>query len=341
MKEYERIAAALTLKGIETVCYAKVLTEPDLHMINGGREIFLKERCNAMIALGGGSVIDAAKAINMLCANGGNIESYQMDGRQVTHHGPLFIAIPTTSGAGAEATKISVITNNYNGLKKSLHHASMIADIVILDPLQTTSLPANLTATTGMDALSHAIESFVSLNANTLTEIYGLKAIELINGALLKAVREPENIEARSDMMLGSYLAGCATAAGVGVAHIMAQPLGGIYKIPHGDACSIFLPTSMELNLSFATKKYAKIAQALGVARTTGSDRENAESGVNRVKALRKEIGAPTALRSYIVTQEYDVDEVMNVIKSTTGHISCNPRPLDDDFMKEIFHRCL
>ena len=187
---YIRIARALTEAGIEHVCYDKVAGEPDLHMINGGRDIFLDQHCDCTLALGGGSVIDTAKAIGMLAVNGGNVEDYQMNGKQVTAVPPLFIAVPTTSGTGAEATKTSVVLNNYNGLKKSLYHTTMIADIVILDPSLTTGLPAKITAATGMDALSHAIESYVSLNASPLTEMYGLKAIELINQSL-KNVQNP------------------------------------------------------------------------------------------------------------------------------------------------------
>jgi alcohol dehydrogenase class IV len=199
---YIRIARALTEAGIEHVCYDKVAGEPDLHMINGGRDIFLDQHCDCTLALGGGSVIDTAKAIGMLAVNGGNVEDYQMNGKQVTAVPPLFIAVPTTSGTGAEATKTSVVLNNYNGLKKSLYHTTMIADIVILDPSLTTGLPAKITAATGMDALSHAIESYVSLNASPLTEMYGLKAIELINQSLKDACQNPGDLEARGNMML-------------------------------------------------------------------------------------------------------------------------------------------
>ena len=180
-EQFKRIAASLDEAGIGYVVYDKVVTEPDLHMINGGRETLSRGRPDRTMALGGGSVIDVTKTIGMLSVNGGNVEEYQMEGRQVTTAPPLFIAIPTTSGTGAEATKTSVVYNNYNGLKKSLYHTTMIADIVILDPTLTVALPEKITVATGMDALSHAIESYVSLNASPMTEMYGLKAIELIN----------------------------------------------------------------------------------------------------------------------------------------------------------------
>lgn len=259
-----------------------------------------------------------------------------MEGRQVKTVPPLFIAVPTTSGTGAEATKTSVVYNNYNGLKKSLYHTTMIADVVILDPELTTGLPKAITSATGMDALSHAIESYVSLNASPLTEIYGLKSMELVIKNLSIACREPENLEARGNMMIASYLGGCAITSGIGIAHIMAQPLGAKYKIPHGDACSIFLPVAMKLNLDYAEKKYADIAKALGVYRHGATDRDNALAAIERVKQLRVEIGAPVSLKPYI-KEEPNMAEIIDVIKRTTGHITCNPRPLNEKLMEEAF----
>ncbi len=149
----------------------------------------------------------------------------------------------------------------------------MIADVVVLDPALTLTLPPAITAATGMDALSHAIESFVSLNATPLTEMYGLKAIELVNENLEKAYSNPDDVDARAGMMLASYLGGCAITAGIGIAHIMAQPLGGEYGIPHGDACSIFLPASIRLNSEYAEEKYVKISHAMGVGAAAAKNR--------------------------------------------------------------------
>ena len=335
-EQFKRITASLDNAGIEYVVYDKVISEPDLHMINGGRDLFLAEGCDCTMALGGGSFIDVTKTIGMLSVNGGLVEEYQMNGKQVTTAPPLFIAIPTTSGTGAEATKTAVVFNNYNGLKKSLYHTTMIADIVILDPTLTVALPRKITVATGMDALSHAIESYVSLNASPMTEMYGLKAIEMINKYFITACNEPSNIEARGGMMIASYLGGCAITAGIGIDHIMAQPLGAMFHIPHGDACSIFLPVSMELNLDYATAKYAKIAEALGVADPSKSDRDNALAAIEKVKSLRAEVGAPDHLAPYI-KEPVSNDFLIDTVKRTTGHITCNPKPLDEQLMLDAF----
>ncbi len=325
---------------IEVELYDEVRGEPDLCVIDNGAKKFNDTKCDCTIALGGGSVIDVAKAIGMIAINGGCVEQYQMEGKVPSTTPPLFIAIPTTSGTGAEATKVSVVYNNNNGLKKSLYHTTMIADISILDPTLVVDLPKAITVSTGMDALSHAIESFVSLNANPISEMNGLKAIELINENLEEVVRNPSNMIARGNMMLASYLGGCAITAGIGIAHIMAQPLGALFHIPHGDACSIFLPASMELNIEHATEKYAKIAQALKVAIPSNSDRDNAQLGIQRVKDLRNNIGAPVSLRPYIKEMPSEED-LIATIKKTTGHITCNPRPLDEALMMAAYNSVL
>jgi alcohol dehydrogenase class IV len=326
---------------IDVVLYDQIKGEPDLEVINGARDLYLKEKCDCMIAIGGGSVIDTAKAANMLVANGGNVEEYQMEGRKVTKNSSLFIAVPTTAGTGAEATKTSVVTNNQNGLKKSLYHSSMIADIVILDPSLTVQLPSGLTAATGMDALSHGIESYVSLNATVLSQMYSLKAIQLVNENLLTAVNEPENILARGNMLLASYFGGCAISAGIGIAHIMAQPLGAMFHIPHGDACSIFLPASMELNMADAYEKYAVIAEVMGVLDSSVSSLENGMNAIKRVEELRSQIHAPEHLADFSGVKQADAVTILDIVKRTTGHITCNPRLLDDDLILTMYEKCL
>lgn len=311
-----------------------VKTEPDLHIINSGRDKYLKQGCDCLIALGGGSVTDTAKAIGLLVTNGGLAEQYQMDGKEVTELCPTLICIPTTAGTGAEATKVSVVKNNYNNLKKSMYHNNMIADIVILDPTLTTALSPRLTASTGMDALSHAIESYVSLNANHFSEMYSLKAIELITQSLEICYREPYNLKARKEMLLASYFGGCSLTAGIGIAHIIAQPIGAMLDIPHGDTCSIFLPIAMELNLTSATGKYCNIARALGVFSANKSEMENAKTGVLKVIEIRSQINAPTKLTPYL-PETLDMDELLDIIEKTTGHITCNPRKVTKELLIE------
>lgn len=338
---YERIGKSLESVGIGYFVYNRIKGEPDLHVINNGRDLYLTEGCDCTLAVGGGSVLDAAKAIGMIVTNGGLAEDYQMNGRVATTLPPFFIAVPTTAGTGSEATKVSVVKNNYNGLKKSMYHDTMIADVSILDPLVTVGMPKHLTAATGMDALSHAIESYVSLNATPISEMNGLQSIRLIKRSLEKVCRYPEDVQARGDMLVGSYFGGCAISAGIGIAHIMAQPIGAMYNIPHGDACSIFLPLAMEFNLEYATKKYADIAEALGVAVYGDSVQENALRAIEEVKRIRTSIGAPDSLKPYLSGQRPDFDFMVETVKKTTGHVTCNPRKVDEQVYRQIFNLAL
>lgn len=337
---YKKLIEELEEKGIDYYEYKNIKGEPDLNVINEGRDKFEEEKCDSCLAIGGGSVIDSVKAIGMLVNNGGKVEEYQMEGRQVKKVSPFFIAVPTTAGTGSEATKVSVIENNYNGLKKSIYHNTMIADIAILDPCLTTSLPKNVTAMTGMDALAHSIESYVSLQANPISEMYGLKAISLIKDNLVNAYNEPDNIEARKNMLLASYFGGMAITASIGIAHIMGQPLGAVFNVPHGGIVSIFLPLAMELNLDKCSKKYEDISKALDIYDPDKSEKENGLEAIKYVKNLRNKINAPDSLKPYI-DKEISDEEIVDVVMKTTGHVKTNPVYVDSEVIKDIYKKAI
>jgi len=339
MQGLNELKESLQNENIGFVLCDSVKAEPDLHVIDNASDTVISEGCEGVIAIGGGSIMDAGKAIAMLAGNGGKIEEYQMQGKKITKPCLPLIAIPTTSGTGSEATKVSVIYNNNNGLKKSVYSPYMIADVAIFDPELTLKLPKKLTASTGMDALSHAIESYVSLDATDVSEMYSLKALELINKSLINAVNNGDDVTARGDMMLASYLAGCAISAGIGVAHIIAQPMGGLFKIPHGDACSIFLPISMETNLNYSLKKYRKIAEVLEVCDKNMDDRSAALAGIERVKEIRALTNAPDSLKGYIDKNSLDMEDALNKIIAATGHIKCNPRPMSRELIADIIDK--
>ena len=335
------LAERLAQTGLQAMIYSDVKTEPELAVINHGAKLLAGNRCDGVIGIGGGSVLDAAKAIAMLATNSGLIEEFQMGEKAITEPTLPTIMVPTTAGTGSEATKVSVVFNNNNGLKKSVYSPYMIADVAILDPQLTVSSPSRLTASTGMDALSHAVESYVSLNATPMTEMFGLKAMELINRSVLRAVTCGEDLEARSDMLLASFLAGCALNAGIGVAHIIAQPFGGEYKVSHGDACSIFLPPAMEVNLEYSLKKYCRIAEALGVGAGGANEEDVAQAGINRVKEIRMQTGAPGKISEVMDRSHLDIDAAVRNIQGATGHIKCNPRLVDAKLLSEVIAKAL
>jgi len=339
------ILAALNKAGASAYICDLVQDEPDLTVVDRLVLLIKEQKCDAVIALGGGSVLDAAKAAAMIATNGATTEEYQMQGRAITIPALPLIAIPTTAGTGSEATKVSVIYNASNNLKKSFYSPHMIAEIVILDPAVTLALPAKVTAFTGIDALSHAIESYVSLNANVYTQMYSLKAIELIGKSITTAANDSSNVAARADMLYASYFAGVALHAGIGLAHIIAQPMGGLYKIPHGEACSIFLPYSMEFNLELRVKEYCDIGRALGL-QLNGDTVQNARATIDKVKELIASVNTATTLTPYLQAagvklEGQTLDETVDFVTQATVHIKCNPRMVDSAAIKDVISKAL
>ena len=334
----EQIISDISSIGVKFCKCDPIKGEPDLYAIDRAVKTLKEQKCDCVLAVGGGSVMDTGKAVAMISTNGGTAEEYQMQNRPIENPTLPVIMVPTTAGTGSEATRVSVIYNNNNHFKKSIYSPYMIAETVILDPLVTVDLPARLTATTGIDALSHAIESYVSLDATPYTEMYSLKALELISRSLRKAVEDGKNIQARTDMLYASYFAGCALQAGIGLAHIIAQPIGGLLKIPHGDACSIFLPHSMEYNREHSIKKYSDIARILG-SDSKENDLHNVDYAIDRVKSLIHAVNGPTDIKPYIKKNEFDLDKAVEAIHGSTSHIKCNPRPVTVEAIQSVLRK--
>jgi len=329
----------ITDQGITAYADDSIKGEPSISDIDRLVKVVNQNECQAVVAIGGGSVMDAAKAVAMIATNGGNVEQYQMEGKPVTKPCLPLIAVPTTAGTGSEATRVSVVYNHKNKLKKSFYSPLMIADAVVLDPELTFSLPTDITVSTGIDALSHAIESYVSLNATPYTEMYGLKAMELIQENLPRCVANGNDASARSNMMLASFFAGCALNAGIGLAHMIAQPLGGLLKIPHGVACAIYLPYAMQYNVAHSTKKYCDIARVMGVKSSENSVAV-AQEGIERVQIYLQALKAPTKITTYL-NDAFDLDDAVKTIMGATSHIKCNPRIVDADVIRRTVEQTL
>lgn len=324
---------ALKKTGHAYVLDASLAGEPSTEDIDRIAAKAIAANCGAVVAIGGGSVMDAAKAVAMLCTNGGSIEQYQMEGKPIDIPALPIIAVPTTSGTGSEASKVSVVYNPKNQLKKSFYSPSMIAGTVILDPQLTTDLPKSVTVSTGIDALSHAIESYVSLNATPYTEMFSLQSMRLVVQSLEACISDPKDLTARGNMMLASYFGGCALNAGIGFAHIIAQPLGGLIKIPHGVACAIYLPYAMRYNVDFSIHKYCEIARIFGAE---GEDSPAlANAGIEQVAAYLKRLNAPDSIAAYL-PDHFDIDAATDAVLKATGHIQCNPRPVTREAIREV-----
>ena len=258
-----RVIGLLGHAGIKAAAFSAISGEPNSRHVSAGILAAKETGTDCVIALGGGSSIDTAKAGAVLAVNPG-LAFVDIAKQMKLNRLPL-IAIPTTSGTGSEATRVSVITNESSGLKENPGHPSLVPDIAVLDPQLSVSLPPGLTAFTGMDALTHAIEAYVSSKANSLSDLFAFKAMKIIGQCIEKAVTDGTDLEAREKMALASCLAGVAFSnASTNLAHAGGRALGTYFHVPHGLSVALLLPFVMEFSLEAAEDRYAKVAVALG-----------------------------------------------------------------------------
>ena len=321
-------------KDCQLFVYPEVNSEPTIEIIDKGSLLCQREKTEIVLGIGGGSVLDAGKAISLLQRNPGSIRDYQMGKRDIENKGITYIAIPTTAGTGSEATKTIVITNKEERIKKSINHPYAVPDIAILDSNLSLSLPSHITALTGIDALSHALESYVSLNANPFTQGVGLKAIELIGENLREVVRNGKDIKARENMLLASYLAGISLNGGVGIAHILAQPIGAVCGLSHSEAIGVLLPRVIEINAKYAAERYLKIGNTLG------KNIDKPEEIAKIVEELSREVGIKTTFSEFGIDEE-KIPEILISVSRSTMHIKTNPRPVDKSLLKEVLRRSI
>lgn len=328
-----RITASLEAAAIPCTVHEKVDPEPGLKLADGAAKLAKQKKCDCVVGAGGGSAMDVAKAVSILLTNGGKAEDYIGLGK-IGKPGVPRIMIPTTAGTGAEVTFTAVFINEKTNSKAGMNGDPLYPDVAILDPALTTSIPPRVTAATGIDALTHALEAYVSTQAHPVSDMYALEAIELIAGNLGKAFANGENLEARSNMLLGSLLAGKALAtAGVGLVHAMAYPLGGMHKIPHGLANAVLLPYVMAYNLVGAPERFAALAEMFGVDTAAMTLREAAQAAVEAVYHLNDDVGIPKNLRELGIPRE-DIPEMARIALTVTRPVANNPRkPTLDEVM--------
>ncbi|MGI6226596.1 MAG: iron-containing alcohol dehydrogenase [Peptococcales bacterium] len=290
----DRLETLLSHEGFITQVFQDIKPNPrDQDCILGGK-VAKEFRADVIIALGGGSVIDAAKIICVLQTLGGTPQEYRGKDKIPQPVTPL-IVIPTTAGTGSEVTRSSVISDTLSKTKFTVKDVKIAPKLAIVDPELTYDLPPHLTASTGMDALVHAIEAYTCKEANPISDALALKAMELIYPNLRKAFQNGKNQIARYNLMVGSTIAGMAFShADVAAVHCMAEAIGGLYDTPHGVANSMFLPYLIEYNAVADISKHATIARTIGIATPSLSDVEAAEILVKEMKKLAEDLSIPT-----------------------------------------------
>ena len=336
----DKVMALLKAAGVKDVhLYEQVEHDPSTETVDLGAKMARECRADVVIGMGGGSALDAAKAIACMVKNEGSVAEYQ-SGREIKRPGVPFIALPTTAGTGAEVTKNSVLTNKEKESKQSVRSPYMIAKVAIVDPLLTISMPPSVTAATGMDALTQAIETYVTLAPNPVSDTLALRAVGSISQNLVRAFIDGNDIEARDGMALGSMMTAMAFAnAKLGAVHGLAHPIGALFDVPHGVACALLLPYVMQHNLSVKAARYAQIARAMGQDTSKArSEDAAARMAVDAVREMLSQLQLPQHLRDVGIFQ-YDIMAIAGAAGGSS--LSNNPRPTTSASLQEILNTAL
>ena len=332
----EMVEKALVTEGIKMGLFDKVEPEPPVRIVDECVQTIIAGKYDLILGLGGGSALDVAKGAAAVAPNGGKVLDY-VGIDTIPKRGLPKILLPTTAGTGSEATRVFVMTDEADNTKKVVYSNFLLSDVAMLDPMLTVSMPPVVTADTGLDALVHAIEAYVSVNTTPFAEILAIEAITLIAYNLPIAFGKGSNIQARYNMLLAANLAGAAfTSGGLGAVHGLAYVLGTDYHMAHGRSNAIMLPHVMSFNLTGNIEKYAHIAQAMGENVEGSSLHEAAGKSVDAVKKLLTAVNIPFDLSSYGIP-EGDLPKLVEGGLKQSRLFAPNPRDLSGEDVKNIY----
>jgi alcohol dehydrogenase class IV len=335
----EKVLPFLDEAGLEYRSWSDFSANPRDYEVEEGSRLYTENSCDAVLAIGGGSTIDAAKAVATLSTNEGRIQDYEgID--LINNPLPPLIVVPSTAGSGSDVSQFSIIADSERKIKMTIISKSLIPDISITDPLLLSTIDSRVTAQTGMEALSHAIEAYLSLAATDMTDIHALHAIELISRNLRASVASQVNEEAKVAMGKASMHAGIAFSNAVlGLAHAMTHQVGGMLDLPIGEISAIILPHVMRFNLLSSIDKYVRIAAIMGARVEQMTPREAAEKAIAMVWELAQDVGIPAGLAELGLPEEVLPELSENAIKDAC--FITNPRDADVADIIEIFRAAL
>ena len=335
----KQVTNLLTKKKVKTVLFDETHPNPTTKNVEDGLQMLEENNCDFVISLGGGSPHDCAKGIALLATNGGKIADYEGLDKSPKAQLPL-ISINTTAGTASEITRFCIITDDVSHIKMAIVDKHVTPLISVNDPELMINKPAPLTAATGMDALTHAIEAYVSTSATPLTDTLALKAINMIEQSLRTAVIDGQNIDAREKMAYAQLMAGMAfNNASLGYVHAMAHQLGGFYDLPHGVCNAILLPHVQSFNARVVPERLRDVAQAMGVDVSQLSAEQGAQAALNAIRKLSKYVKIPSGLADLGV-QESDFNVLSaNALKDVCGFT--NPVQASNEEIIEIFRKAM
>lgn len=335
----KKLEEVLTDNGVEFVIFDGTQPNPTTGNVEDGLKLLKDNSCDFVVSFGGGSPHDCAKGIALVASNGGEIKDYEGVDVSAKPQLPL-VAINTTAGTASEMTRFCIITDEVRHIKMAIVDKHTTPILAVNDPLLMLNMPKSLTAATGMDALTHAVEAYVSVAATPVTDACAQKAIELISANLRNAVADGQNVEARDMMAYAEFLAGMAfNNASLGYVHAMAHQLGGFYDLPHGVCNAILLPYVQEYNSAVAAERLKDVAAYMGVDVSDMSDQDGAKAAIDAIKKLSSDIGIPSGIKE-LGAKEEDFDTLAeNALKDACG--LTNPKQASHDEIKAIFANSL
>ncbi|HDY7994036.1 TPA: L-threonine dehydrogenase [Vibrio vulnificus] len=335
----KQVQDLLSERHVEAVVFDGTQPNPTIGNVNAGLALLKQNECDFVISLGGGSPHDCAKGIALVAANGGEIADYEGVDKSAKPMLPL-IAINTTAGTASEMTRFCIITDEARHIKMAIVDKHTTPLISVNDPELMLAKPASLTAATGMDALTHAVEAYVSIAATPITDAVAIKAIELIQAHLRTAVAHGDDIEAREQMAYAQFMAGMAfNNASLGYVHAMAHQLGGFYDLPHGVCNAILLPHVQRYNAQVCPERLRDVAKAMGVNVEGMSAEQGAEAAIDAIVALAKDVGIPAGIRELGAKLEDIPTLADNALKDACGFT--NPKQATHEEISAIFEAAM
>jgi alcohol dehydrogenase len=333
------VTGSLDTEGIRSTIFADVSPNPRDHEVMKGAEIFEKSGCDSIIVIGGGSPIDCAKGIGVVFSNRKHVLEFEgVDNVPVP--APPLICIPTTAGTGADVSQFAIINDTKRRVKIAIISKKIVPDIALIDPVPLTSLSPELTAHTGMDAITHSVEAYVSNASSPVTDIHALESIRLMNTFLFKAFEEPKNTGWRYETMLGSLLAGLAFSnASLGAVHAMAHSLGGFSDLPHGECNALLLGYVMEFNYPSCPGRFDTLGRVMGVELDGPGREEKKKAIIGAVTAMREQLGV-TATLGDLGVKKTDIPELAKKAMRDPC-LATNPRRATQRDIEQIYEKAL
>jgi len=335
----DKISDSLRGAGMETVVFDRVSPNPRDHEVMDGAEIYRAQGCDAIVAVGGGSPLDCAKGIGAVATNEAHVLTFEgVD--QVPVPCPPLICLPTTSGTGAEVSQFAIVTDTGRGVKIAIVSKTMIPDVALLDPLLTTTMDPALTAATGLDALTHAVEAYVSNASFAVTDLFALSAMRRIAASLKDAIDNPRDMCARSEMLLASLEAGLAFSNAIlGAVHAMAHALGGLLDLPHGECNALLLPHVVRYNYDASPERFRAVGEAVGADLRGLADEAAREALIARIEEIKRQAGVTGNLADLGVTP----DDLAKLAANAAADpcLLTNPKAASPEEIRRIYEQAL